>query len=202
MKLPALLALVPCLLVSCGSDGGKKESAASEAPVRKKMSERWGGPSGQADPEGFQRDKEGKFVIKNPKRSPYENVGQDPNFSGRSVAKQEYKAGDFARKSFWGSKEYDRKAYAGNTDGSRFSKASKEQGQGAREAGSAADETGSYDTGRYATGDAREAGTREVARTTNDGIENRRESFEQPEVIGWQEQRRMSKEQLKGFLGR
>mgnify|MGYP000110727435 CR=1 FL=1 len=55
--------------------------------------------------------------------------------------------------------------------------------------------------GTYATGDAREAGKNSIAKPSNDGIENRREVYEAPEIMDWKEQRKLSMDQSKGILG-
>lgn len=165
------------------------------------MNQRFGG--GGADPNGYKRDSEGNYVLKNAKRSPYEDVGADPNFSGKNFAKKDFKTGEYGNKqSFWGSKEYDRKSYTGDTDGSRFQKDSRLQGQSAREASNTKNFKEDYKTGAYATSDAREAGKTDLAKPSNDLTDNRQKVFEQPEIIDWREQRKMTMEQSKGILGR
>lgn len=165
------------------------------------MNERFGG--GGADPNGYKRDKEGNYVLKNAKRSSFEDVGQDPNFSGKNYSKKAYKTTEYGKQqSFWGSKEYDRKSYTGNTDGSRFQKDSRLQGQSAREAANNKNFKEDYKTGAYATGDAREAGKSNLAKPSNALIDNRQEVFDQPDIIGYREQRKMTLEQSKGILGR
>jgi hypothetical protein len=39
-------------------------------------------------------------------------------------------------------------------------------------------------------------------KSSNDGIENRRETFQPPEIIDWREQRSLSVDQSRGILGR
>lgn len=149
---------------------------------------------------GYTTDASGNFVPKSNKRSSFENKGESTYFK-KDFKKQEYKTGDFQKKSWWGNKEYDRQSYAGNTDGSRFAKASSEQGKGARESDHESSVRKDYETNSYATNAARETGKSDLAKPSNDGIENRRGVFTPPEVIDWREQRTMSLEQTKGLLG-
>ncbi|MES2659555.1 MAG: hypothetical protein V4689_13130 [Verrucomicrobiota bacterium] len=188
----AFLSLI--LLASCASSADKKKSASAVPPERKSMSQRWGG--GGRDPNSYQQDSNGKFYIKEEKRSPYEGKS-DSNFAGKSYKKEEYKAGDYAKKSWWGNKEYDRKAYDGNTDGSRFQTTSALQGKGAREGGSTADIPDAYQTGGYKTGDARESTTefREAGSDANEsGLKN--------DQFDWEAQRNLTGDQSKSLLGR
>lgn len=195
MKTLIPLLLLPLLLASCGADGQNKTTAASQPEPRKGLLERMN------EKNGYQKDSEGNWVPIRDRRSPYESQGAS-NFAKKDYKKQEYKAGDYAKKSWWGNKEYDRKAYAGNTDGSRFQKASDLDGKGAREASTTLGTQDNYKTGEYATTAAREAGAQPIKKSSNDLIENRRAEYEQPGVIGWREQRSMSMEQSKGILGR
>lgn len=195
MKTLCILAFLPILLASCASDPASKKSAASSAPSRKTMSER------MSEDGGYKQDSEGNWKAQSDKRSPFESQGET-SYAKKDFKKQEYKAGDFDKKSWWGNKEYDRQAYGGNTDGSRFQKASAQQGKSARETNNAVDIPDSYKTGNYATTAAREAGASGIKKTSNDLIDNRQKVFEQPEVLGWREQRAMSMEQSKGILGR
>ena len=199
MKIIRTILILPVFLAaSCASKSGADKSTASAAPEHKTMNERFGG--GGRDPGSYQQDSSGKFYIKDEKRSPFEGK-TDPNFAGKSYKKTEYKTGDYAKKSWWGNKEYDRKAYDGNTDGSRFQTTSRLQGKGAREAGTAADIPDNYQTGTYATGDAREAGKAPIQKGTSAAIENHKDDYPQPEIIDWREQRALSVDQSKSILG-
>ena len=190
------LAIVPLLfLASCGSDSAPQSSVPAAAPTRKKLSERLD------ENNGYKQDANGNWLPQNDRRSEYESKGKS-QFANKDFKKQEYKAGDYAKKSWWGNKEYDRQAYAGETDGSRFQKSSALQGQGAREAANTTQISKGYDTGNYATGSAREANAAAIGKSTNDGIENRRKAFQQPEIIDWREQRSVTMVQSRGILGR
>lgn len=195
--------LYPILLfllgpVSCSSDSG---SAQKSQPVFKPFSQRIAEDQQQVGKDNFKPDENGNFLPQDNKRSSFETKGQSPYFKG-DYAKKAYKAGTYEKKSWWGNKDYGRQQYAGNTDGSRFQKNSRFDGKGAQESGSAADIPGPYQTDNYATGDAREAGKDRLTRPSNAEIENRREVFQQPMILDWQEQRKLSLDQSKGILGR
>ncbi len=192
MKTPHLILVLPLLLLaSCGSDS----STESPAPARKTMSERMN------ENNGYKQDSEGNWKPQNDRRSPYENRGETHD-AKKDFKKQAYQTGDYAKKSWWGNKDYGRQAYGGNTDGSRFQKSSALQGKGASEGGTSANIPGNYQTNAYGTGIAREAGGRQIKKGSNTEIENRRGSYEQPEIIDWREQRSLSMDQSKGILGR
>lgn len=177
------------LLVSCASDKG------SPPPERKSLSQR------VEESNGYTQDANGNWVPKSDKRSSFEAQGESPYFKG-TYAGKEYKAGEYAKKSWWGNKDYQPKAYAGNTDGSRFMTKSRYDGSGAPESGTAAKIPDPYQTGTYATGAAREAGKGPIAKPSDAESDQRREVFPEPEIIDWREQRSLSIEQSKGILGR
>jgi len=195
VKTPHLILLLPLLLLaSCASDSSPEKSAATE-PARKTLSERMN------ETNGYKQDSEGNWKPQSDRRSPYESQGETYD-AGKDFKKQAYKTGDYSKKSWWGNKDYGRQAYGGNTDGSRFQKSSALQGKGASEAGTSANIPGSYQTNAYGTGAAREAGGKQIKKGSNTEIENRRGSYEQPEIIDWREQRSLSMDQSKGILGR
>lgn len=193
-KIHSLILSVAILSVSCSSDSGADKSTAP-APTLKPLSQRL------EEKNGYMKDAEGNWVPRSDKRSSFENKGEATYFK-KDFKKQDYKTGDYAKKSWWGNKDYDRKSYAGKTDGSRFEKSSALQDQGAREADSSADVPDAYKTNNYATSAARETSSSAINKPSNDGIENRRGGFEQPEIIDWREQRSLSVDQSRGILGR
>lgn len=192
MKIQHVAALLPLfLLASCAPD--KKASTAT--PPRRSLTER------MSENNGYKQDSEGNWKPQTDRRSPYENKGATYD-SKKSFQKKNYKAGDYAKKSWWGNKEYDRQSYTGNTDGSRFQKSSALQEQNAREAGSNARIPGPYQTDNYATNSAREAANKPIDRPSNAIVESRQKVFQPPEIIDWREQRSLSLDQSKGILGR
>jgi hypothetical protein len=196
-----LFLVMPLLLVgACGTDGDAGSSTASvssnsSSAGHKSLSQRL------SEKNGYKQDANGNWVPQSDKRSSFESKGEAAYFQ-KNFKKQEYKTGDYSKKSWWGNKAYDRQSYAGDTDGSRFQKSSGMQGKGARESGNSVNLPDSYQTGGFATGSARETSNPQLARPSNDGIENRRKVFQQPEVIDWREQRSMSVDESKGILGR
>ena len=188
----ATLAASLCL-ASCASDKGNDSSTAA-APAHRSLSERMN------ENNGYVQDAEGNWKPRSDKRSPFESQGESAYFK-KDFNKKEYQTGDYARKSWWGNKSYDRQAYAGNTDGSRFQKSSGLKDKGAREAATQGDFQQSYDTETYGTGAALEAGAKPIAKGSNANIENRRKVYAQPEIVDWREQRSLTMDQSKGLLG-
>jgi hypothetical protein len=183
-------------LTACAPDA--KPSASTT--TRQTLSERL--DATKPEPSSYKQDSEGKWIAQTGKRSPFEGK-TDPNFANKNFTKQPYKTPNYAKKSWWGSKDYSaNKSYKGNTDASRFQKSAAQQGKNARESGTAnAFSDKPYATGDYATSSARESTTAAIKKGSNDSIENRRKSFAQPEVTDWQQRRDLSVEQTKGILG-
>jgi len=200
-KTHPLLLLPVILLAACASDSGNKKTTATQQTqgARVRGIDEWVQETSKDN--GFKKDANGNLIPKSDKRSSFESQGENANFK-KDYKKSEYKTGDYTKKSWWGNKAYDSKQYAGNTDGSKFQKASDLQGKGARESGSNAKIPDAYQTDSYATKSAREAGRDPIAKPSNDGIENRREVTVQPEIIDWRELRSLSVDQSKGILGR
>lgn len=190
-SIPLLLTLIAA---SCASDSGSGSSPAPEPP--KPLSQRLN------DSNGYQQDANGNWVPKIDKRSSFESQGESHNFKGEYKGKT-YKAGEYAKKSWWGNKDYGSQSYAGDTDGSRFQKKSRLDGQSSRETtGDAAKISGPYQTGNYATSAAREAGSSRLAKPSDVETDSRRRVYPQPEIIDWQQQRSITLDQSKGILGR
>jgi hypothetical protein len=182
------------LLSSCASDANKKKDTASTPPPRKSLSERLN------EKNGFKQDSEGNWKVESDRRSPYENQGATYD-AKKSYKKTDYKTGDFLKKSWSGNKTYDRKSYAGNTDGSRFQKASALQGEKAPEASNQAKIPGAYKTETYATNAANETRSKAITKGSSAAIDSKQKTFQQPEIIDWKAQRSLSLEQSKGILG-
>ncbi|HSP42364.1 MAG TPA: hypothetical protein VLO11_05800, partial [Luteolibacter sp.] len=100
-------------------------------------------------------------------------------------------------------KDYDRSSYQGNTDADHLRQASRLEGRSAGEAGRASRGTdGSYQTGGYRTGDARESSASRLDKPSDAETDVRRRVYQPPEIIEWSEQRKLSLEQSRGILGR
>lgn len=199
MKLrSSIIVLLALPAISCAPDSGAdRKSEAGFKPFSQRLAE----DQQLKGKDSFKADSGGNFVPQQDKRSSFESQGKSGYYQGE-YGKKAYKTGEYAKKSWLGNKPYGREQYAGNTDGSRFQKDSRFGGKGARESGSAAKLPGAYQTDNFATSAAREASNERLSKPSNAEIENRREGFQQPEIIGWQEQRKLSMEQSRGILGR
>ena len=185
-----LLALLP---VSCTSHSAANKPAAADThkPLSQRLEEK----------NGYKQDAKGNWVPQNDKRSSFESKDKSPYFHG-NYQKKNYQTNAYAKKSWWGDKDYGSQTYTGNTDGKRFRKSSSLDGQGARESGTAAAlPATTYQTDTYATGAARETGRGSIAKPSDTRTDMRRKVFKEPEIIDWKQQRALSLEQSKGILG-
>ncbi|MEN9534844.1 MAG: hypothetical protein RIR37_117 [Verrucomicrobiota bacterium] len=179
------------ITASCSTKTSTVQTESTHKPFSQRLNEQG----------GYSQDSEGNWKIKGNKRSSFESQGASPYFKGE-YQKEGYKTGEYATKSWWGNKDYGRKNYDGNTDGSRFMTSSALDGKKAGEADTAAKIPGNYQTNDFATGAANEAGTQSVSKPTDTETDVRRRVFQQPDIIDWREQRQLSVEQSKGLLGR
>lgn len=188
-------AMVLCALAaSCADqnvDSAKPTAEARHKGLQERLSE--GG--------GYKQDANGQWVPKSDKRSSYDSQRDSPYFKGK-VEKENYKTGEYAKKSWWGSKDYATKGYAGNTDGSRFQTKARQDGVTARDNGKGYRETGSYKTNTLDHESARESGASPVDRPADAAVESQRALYKAPSVADWREQRSMSMDRSKGILGR
>jgi hypothetical protein len=129
---------------------------------------------------------------------------EDANFSNKA-----FNTKAFQKKSFWGDKEYAKKVYGGNTDGSRFMKDSKFGDKSAREGGQAARDANrqfaTSDYAGYSGKSAREASKANIANKSDSQVDFRRKvgnAFSDPDIIDWKAQREMNVQQTKSLLGR
>ncbi len=198
----ALLGLLIWLSASCAPDAATGTSpttptseAAAAAPVHKSLEQRI------EQKNSYKQDTSGNWVPVNYQRSAFASKGASPYFQDQ-YAKKSYATPDVAKKSWWGNKSYERQKYADTPDASRFQKSSPLSGKGAHEAGTTAETPGPYQTGHYATSAARESHHRGVEKPSDTETDIRRKVYQEPEIIGWKEQRTLSVSQSKGILGR
>ncbi|MGJ8644301.1 MAG: hypothetical protein ACSHX9_12905 [Luteolibacter sp.] len=149
---------------------------------------------------GYKQDADGNWVPNSDKRSSFDNKRDSP-FRGK-VNKETYKTGDYAKKSWWGGKQYKSNEYKGNTDGSRFMKDAMQDGQAARGNGQGARESGAFETNTLTNRSARESNTSSVTRDSSAYVESARGSYVAPSIIDWKAQRNMSRDQSRSILGR
>lgn len=193
MKAFLLLPLL-AVLSSCASDTGKENKSPAAESSRHTLEQRL------SEKNGYKQDANGNWVPQTDRRSSFESQGESPYFKG-NLAKREYHAGDYAKKSWTGNSRLLAKDYQGKTDGSRFQFLNRSARKGAREASRQADTPGSYQTDDYATGAARE-GDRRISKQSDTETDERRKLFTPPAVVDWQEQRSMSVDESKSILGR
>jgi len=188
---------VPALLISIGvvSCADKTDPATPAVSGHKSLAERL------SESGGYKQDAEGNWVPNSDKRSSFDSQ-RESQFSNRSVEKGTYQTGDYAKKSWWGSKDYNTQEYSGNTDGSRFQTKARQDGQIARGDGMKAQLEGPFETNTLDRRSARESASEAIARPSNSYTEAQRNSYKAPSVIDWREQRSMSMDDSKGILGR
>lgn len=180
------------MLASCTQSSGPNGGGEQHRTLSQRLNEK----------SGFVQDSEGNWKPKVDRRSSFESVGESPYFKG-DYAKKEYKAGEYSKKSWWGSKPYESKSYEGDVDGSRFAKTSRFNGTVARDGKQSAREGGtSYQTEGYATSQARETDGKRLDRPSDAETDVRRRVFQQPDIIDYRDQRKLSLQQTKSFLGR
>jgi hypothetical protein len=194
-------AIAVAALVSCADSKGKGNTSAAATPgMQEKDIGSWANALGGS---GYTQGDKGQWTPKDGgKRSSFEANRESPYFKGKYAGK-EYKTGDYAKKTWLGGKSVDRKAYQGGTDGSRFVKNSRFDGQGAREGSQSAREasqSANEGSQTYATGEAREATSKTLSKPVD--AESKDKRYPQPDIIDWQQQRALSIEQTKGILGR
>ncbi len=187
-----LVVVSACGLMAC-ADAVDPSRPAAAAP--KPMSERL------AESGGYKQDETGAWVPKSDKRSAYDSQRESAYFQGK-IDKKTYKTGDYARKAWWGTKQYEAKAYTGNTDGSRFQTRAMQDGQISNFNATQASERGLFETNTLKRKSARESRAAEVDRWDNARVEARRKVYKAPSVMDWREQRAMSMDESRGLLGR
>lgn len=180
------------VLAGCGAE---KDPARPAEAGPKSLGERL------SESGGYKQDEGGNWVPRSDKRSSFESKGESPYFKGE-YGKKEYRTGDYAKKSWWGNKDFGRQEYAGKTDGSRFMKTARQEGEVSKFSGRMVKDQGAYETKNLDRKSAREAGSGAIGKPVNERVESARKSYQAPSVIGWEAQREMSMEQSKGILGR
>ena len=150
----------------------------------------------------YRQNKEGEWVTKIDNRSSYDSQRDTPYFKDKLEPMERYKTGDYAKKSWWGSKEYGKKSYEGNTDGSRFRKQAQQDGKVARYDGKAARTTDPFKTNTLPRETARESRNPAIDKPNNAYTESQRKTYKAPSVIDWKEQRSMDIDQSRSILGR
>jgi hypothetical protein len=203
--LRTILPLVALLAASCAKDSGSSGNQQAAEGARVKNFDSWASGMGG----GYKQDEKGNWVPQDgSKRSSFDRANRDsPYFKGAFSGKdREYKAGEFSKNTWQGNKEYARKAYDGNTDGSRFQTASNYGNKTARDAGKVARDSTrtAREGGSYDTSTARESGGARHDHPSDAETDARRRVFISPiqSTIDWQAQREMSIKETKSLLGK
>jgi hypothetical protein len=189
------LALAVCALGSSCAQRNVDSSRPATEGGHKGLQERL------SDGGGVKQDASGQWVPKSDRRSSYDSQRDSAYFKGK-VEKEQYKTGEYAKKSWWGNKGFETSGYQGDTDGSRFRTKAIQDGMTARDGGKEAREGGSYKTNTLEQETARESGVSPVDRPVDAAVESQRGLYKAPSIIDWREQRSMSMEQSRGLLGR
>jgi hypothetical protein len=151
----------------------------------------------------YEEGEDGMTRVTSKKRSQYE--GSRASGFNKSYQGKNYQTGQVDKAPWWGRKGYEKQVWNGGKSASEGSKrswfGSKKStltGRSARGAGKA------YGTGGYATGPAYEQGAGRLGKPRDALTENRRAdpNFDEPQIIGWEQQRKMEMDQTRGILGR
>ncbi len=150
----------------------------------------------------YEKSDDGSTRIVSEQRSEFEGAhaqGWGKDFSTRRFATTER-----AREPWWGKQGYSAtKAWDGGKTANEAGSQSRLGALHAHDAGKAAPGTSNrYDTGTFATRRAREHSSKRLAKTPDALTAGKRETYPAPYVIGWEKQRELSVEQIKGILGR
>lgn len=188
------LTIASVLMVSCAGEkvDNSKPTQAAKQGFQERLSEN----------AGYKQNEKGEWVPKSDKRSTYDSQRDTPYFKDKINTSERYKTGDYAKKSWWGSKEYGKKTYEGNTDGSRFHTKAQQEGQVARDNGKAARSSDPYKTNTLPSESALESRNPAITKSTNALIQSERSKYKAPSVIDWKEQRSMNLDQSRSILGR
>lgn len=194
---PAIAIVLAMVLSQC-ADKAEPTNAAAESSKPRSMNERFN----SRGKEGYYQDSEGNWKIKNNKRSSFENAGQAA-YGNKQFQSPEYKPGTVQKKSWWGNRDYERKIYAGNTDGSKFATTARDAGKSANESGSASRFSGkNLESKRIDRTSALEEGTLGITTPSDAETNERRALYKEPSIIDYQQQRALQIQQTKSMLGR
>lgn len=195
--IPTILAAC-ALLASCstGSDSGGNLSAAESggglAPLSQRLNEQ----------QGYVQDSTGQWIPRNNRRSQFENLTASGANRSNAYSTQQFNAGNFQTAEWTQGQSNAPSSYTGDTDGSAFHTTAAAQGQTHRESSTRARTPGPYETPAYGTSASREDGARRHDRPTDAQSANRRESYVQPEIIDWRQQRELGVDQTRSMLAR
>ncbi len=182
------------LLSSCAEDkvDNSRPTQAARPGLQQRLSEN----------AGYKQNENGEWVPKTDKRSSYDSQRDTPYFKDKLETMERYKTGDYAKKTWWGSKEYGKKFYDGDTDGSLFQETARQDDEVSFYDKKAARTSDPFKTNTLPYKSALESGNPAIVRPTNLHIESERKTYKAPSVIDWKEQRSLDIDQSRSILGR
>ncbi|MBN8457440.1 MAG: hypothetical protein J0M04_06320 [Verrucomicrobia bacterium] len=187
-----LIRLVPCLLVaSCATKKEENVVPLGQQTMNQKFN----------SSKALKQDEKGNWPAEVRAMNVAETNRKSAYFTGEANQPKAFKTERFQKAKWWGGKTYEGKPYTGNTDASRLKTAARDQNKGARE-GTVEAPTGRFGTGTYPTAQAREASGKRMDKTADAKTENRRDTYPEPEIMGYQEQRKMQIKDVNSIMGR
>lgn len=191
-----LAAAVAAFLTGCAGD------KAASGEKRGSLTERLSGGS----PFVFSQDAEGNWKApQSGKRSEFESGDRNnPMFKGDFAGKQYAGSrGEVQKRAWWGTQgEVAKPAFATPDAASRLGKTARWQGQeNTGLTGKARESNNRFATEGFATTAAREVNSERLAHPADAQTETRRRVYPEPEIMSWEEQRRMSVGETKRLLG-
>lgn len=183
-----------CLLSSCAEDkvDNSRPTQAARPGLQQRLSES----------AGYKQNEKGEWVPKTDKRSSYDSQRDTPYFKDKLETMERYKTGDYAKKTWWGSKEYEKKAYQGDTNKSMFQETARQDGEVSLYDKKVARTSDPFKTNTLPYKSALERGNPAIDRPTNAHIESEKKTYKAPSVIDWKEQRSLDIDQSRSILGR
>lgn len=190
------LPIVALCLAACA--GAKKEEAATVEP------QSYGDPllDRYASNFRYEQSDDGSTRISSDQRSSFE--GAQAQGLGKEFSTKRFATEERAKEPWWGKQDYTgNKSWDGGKSANEAGRESRFGSMKPHDAGKVARGSGErYQTGTYATRQAREAGAKRLDKTEDVLTSNRRATYPEPYIIGWEKQRELSVEQTKGMLGR
>lgn len=184
-------------LLSHCADKADDSQAATEASKPRSMNERFN----DRGKEGYYQDSEGKWKIKDNKRSSFESVGRSP-LANQQYSGKAYNPASVEKQSWWGNTRYQKQAYLGNTSADQFKTTANDAGKSANEAGSRSIfSRKSVTTRTIDRTNATESGRTNAMQSTGAARETER-AYAQPDIIDWKEQRSLQLKDTKSWMNK
>ena len=159
-------------------------------------------PWGNELPFSIGKDDDGNPMMKSDKRSSFDNkqsnIASGKDFSGSDYSKKSY------RKERWGGDtSFGRKKYAGNTSAERYKKEPwyvRKQASASGQQATASNKK--FSVNPFRSNRTSSVNSRQVSTSQDSKINNRRQSYKQPNITDWKEQGGLSVKDTNSMLGR